>query len=223
MLTLRSALRNCAFIAIAILWSNSVVAQEFELGFYGGFQTAPDSSVSFSDAGGRKKKDFNAGWEGKSFTPPLYWGLRGLRWSEAGWGLGAEFTHAKVDADNETLSKSGFQRLEFTDGLNILTANAFRQWGHADSRLTPYLGAGFGVSIPYVEVDGNGVSERGYQLAGPAVRLVGGMSYALIDGLSLFSEYNGTYSQNSADLGAGATLKTNVITNAINVGISYRF
>ena len=150
-------------------------------------------------------------------------GLRGLRWSEAGWGLGAEFTHAKVDADNETLSKSGFQRLEFTDGLNILTANAFRQWGHADSRLTPYLGAGFGISIPHVEVDGNGVSERGYQLAGPAVRLVGAVSYALIDGLSLFSEYNGTYSQNSADLGAGATLKTNVITNAINVGISYRF
>lgn len=222
MLTLLSALRNCAFIAITILWSNLVVAQELELGVYGGFQTSPHSPTSFVDAGGREK-NFAAGWEGQSFVPPLYWGLRGLLWSETGWGLGAEFTHAKVVADDDTLSKSGFQRLQFTDGINILTANGFRRWGHADIRWAPYLGAGLGISIPHVEVDGNGVSVSEYQLTGPAIRWVGGISYALSNDLSLFSEYNGTYSLNSVDLGAGATLDTKIITNSVNMGISYRF
>jgi len=80
-----------------------------------------------------------------------------------------------------------------------------------------------GISIPHVEVDGNGVSVSEYQLTGPAIRWVGGISYALSNDLSLFSEYNGTYSLNSVDLGAGATLDTKIITNSVNMGISYRF
>lgn len=39
----------------------------------------------------------------------------------------------------------------------------------------------------------------------------------------MVAEYNGTYSQNDVDLGDQAGLKTEVITNAINIGLSLRF
>jgi lipid A oxidase len=47
-------------------------AAEMGVSVYGGFQTAPHSDIEVSDG-----PDFRAGWEGKSFQMPPYYGVRG--------------------------------------------------------------------------------------------------------------------------------------------------
>ncbi|MFN7102872.1 MAG: lipid A oxidase, partial [Pseudorhizobium sp.] len=47
----------------------------FELSAYGGYQTSPHSDIDVSD-----QASFSAGWEGKSFSTPPYWGVRGTYW-----------------------------------------------------------------------------------------------------------------------------------------------
>lgn len=213
--------RTLALAACFVPFAGAAMAQDFDLSIYGGSQSSPHSTATFSN--GASSLDFTAGWEGRSFELPPYYGFRATWWQSSGWGFGLEMTHAKVYADDETLTATGFSRLEFTDGINIVTANALYRWERPDSRWTPYAGGGLGVSIPHVEVVGRGADEIGYQITGPAARLFGGVSYAINDQWSVFTEYNGTYSVNDADLGGGASLETNIITNAVNFGVTYSF
>jgi len=90
-------------------------------------------------------------------------------------------------------------------------------------RFTPYAGAGFGIAVPHVDTLENGNKTYGYQLTGPALRLVAGTSYELTDRWAVFGEYQFTVSQNEADLEGGGTLDTRLISNALNVGVSLRF
>ena len=198
-------------------------AAEFELSIYTGWQTAPHSEVSGSDPGGVGDFDFTAGWEGNSFEAPPYYGFRGTWWRSDTLGFGLEFNHAKVYADAESLEESGFDRLEFTDGLNLVTVNVFRRFPNAPLGLKPYVGGGVGVSIPHVDVQSAGGKTFEYQLTGPAVQWVAGASFPVSERWSVFGEYKGSYSQNKADLASGGTLETNIVTNALNLGVSLNF
>jgi lipid A oxidase len=204
-----------------VLLSALPAAAEVELSFYTGVQSAPHSGVS-GDIGG-VPFDFTAGWEGKSFDMPPYYGLRATWWRTANLGYAFEVNHAKVYADDETRAANGFDRLEFTDGHNLVTLNVFYRWPEATRRFTPYVGAGLGLAIPHVDILVDGQKTYGYQVTGPVVQVVAGASYALNDTWALFGEYKGTYSSNEADLEGGGKLKTDLITNALNIGLSYRF
>lgn len=196
---------------------------EFELSLYSGVQSASDSTVKGNDPGGLGSYDFEASWEGRSEKMPPYWGIRGTWWRSDKFGLGLEFTHAKVYADSQTKQANGFSILEMTDGLNILTVNVTRRWRSDGKRWVPYLSGGLGVSVPHVEVETTGGKTLGYQLTGPAARWTLGIAYSINRRWSLFAEYGGTYSQNKADLDNGGTLETDILTNAANLGISYSF
>lgn len=195
---------------------------EMELSVYTGIQGAPHSGVSGTDPGGVGAFDVNAAWEGKSFSMPPYYGIRATWWQSESLGFGLEFNHAKVYADAATLAATGFSRLEFTDGLNIITLNAFYRWQN-DSKWTPYVGAGVGISVPHVDIESAGGKTFEYQYTGPAAQLVAGVKYDLNDTWALFGEYKGTYSMNEAELASGGTLESNIVTNAINFGVSYSF
>jgi lipid A oxidase len=39
----------------------------------------------------------------------------------------------------------------------------------------------------------------------------------------VFGEYKGSYTQNVVDLDTGGKLKNDVVTNAVNVGLSFKF
>ena len=73
---------------------------EISLEIYGGYQSSPHSVVSgdyetnnFEEP--LKPFKFTAGWHGKSFSMPPYYGVRITNWSEqSGWGL--DFTHSKA-------------------------------------------------------------------------------------------------------------------------------
>lgn len=189
---------------------------EVELSFYTGAQSAPHSIIDDSVLGSGRVK-----WLGKSFEAPPYYGLRATWWTSDTWGFGVEFNHAKVYAANK--AALGYDTLEFTDGLNLITANVFRRFPNA-GRITPYVGAGLGIAVPFVEIARAGESEtEDYQLAGPAAILVIGASYELSDKWSMFAEYKGSYSINKTDVDAGGTLSTNIVTNALDFGLSYSF
>ncbi|WP_245972286.1 outer membrane protein [Rhodovulum iodosum] len=198
-------------------------AAQIELSVYTGYQTAPHSDVSGSDPGGVGDFDFNAEWKGKSFDIPPYYGIRATWWRTERFGLGLEFNHAKVYASDDTLADNGFDRLELTDGHNLVTLNAFYRWPQPDRRWTPYVGGGLGVAIPHADVMTAGGKTFEYQLTGAAVVWIAGLSYELNEEWAIFGEYKGSYSQNDIDLDNGGSMDANIVTNALNIGISYRF
>ena len=53
--------------------------------------------------------------------------------------------------------------------------------------------------------------------------LLAGVSYPISERVSIFGEYQFTYSSNEADLDGGGSLETDIKTNAINVGLSLNF
>lgn len=213
-------------IAAACAGLAAPVAAETELSFYLGWQTSPHSRVSGDYPGSGESFDALIGWEGRSFEMPPYYGVRGVWWRSANIGYGLEFTHTKVYAPEDEREDIGFSDLEFTDGLNIVTANAYRRWPGlwVNGKATPFVGAGLGIAVPHVDIDTTtGIEEYGFQYTGPAARLSAGISYDLNERYAVFGEYQMTFSSNSVDLPENGSLETDIITNAINVGLTYRF
>jgi lipid A oxidase len=215
-------LPRLAALACATLLSAGGAWAETELSLYGGMQLAAPSGVSGSDPASGTFA-FGAEWSGRSFEMPPYWGLRLTRWTGPRWGVAVEVNHAKVYANEGTLAAAGFSRLEFTDGLNLLTANAMHLFPAA-GRLQPYVGAGLGLSVPHVEVTTAAGATFGYQVTGPAVVWIAGASVPLRnERLRVFAEYKGSRSWNKADLDSGGTLEADITTHALNLGLSLRF
>lgn len=213
-----------ALLSSTFLMPMGVQAQSgLELSFYLGVQESPHSRIRGSDNTGAF--NFLSTWEGRSGEAPPYYGLRATWWRTANFGFGAELNHAKVYADNPTLIANGFNNLEFTDGLNIITANAFYRWPGlwANERLTPYVGGGVGIAVPHVDVERGGQKTFEYQYTGPAVMWAAGLSYDINDTWAVFTEYKGTFSQNEAELTGGGTLSTDIVTTAVNFGLTYKF
>ncbi|MEK1900398.1 MAG: lipid A oxidase, partial [Rhizobium sp.] len=50
-----------------------------------------------------------------------------------------------------------------------------------------------------------------------------GVDFRVTDNWSTFVEYKGTYSRVDVPIDSGDRLKTNIVTNAVNVGISYHW
>jgi len=215
-----------AFLAAFGFAAPLAVSAQVELSFMLGSQSSPHSRVTGTDPDNPVSTDldFLAGWEGRSFTAPIYYGVRATWWRDSSFGFGVEMSHGKVYADAETLAANGFDILEFTDGINIFTLNGLYRWPDRWGSFTPYVGGGLGVSVPYVEVQsGGGDPTFEYQLTGPAVRWLAGASYQISESWSVFGEYQGTYSVNTATLDNGGSLSTNIVTNALNVGVSFAF
>ena len=222
---LRQAARALPILMAPLFLGNELRA-EFELSGYIGPQIAHDSNIDGEDPAGVGAFDFTATWEGRSFDTPPHYGIRGTWWRNQRFGWHLDFNHLKVYADDDTLADSGFSRLEFTDGLNTLTAGPIWRWQDAiGPKWTPYAGFGVGLSIPYVEVQTTSTSPftEEYQIAGPAVAWMGGIRYAINDRWAVFGEYKGTYNWIEADLDGGGNLDTEVGTHALNFGVSYTF
>lgn len=198
-------------------------AADMQLSVYGGLQGAPHSKVDVSDG-----TSFTGGWEGKSFASPPYYGGRLTWWlndlGHPNFGVSLDYTHDKVYADRATLAASpGWTHFEFTDGLNLVTANAIYRFQQDGRKWTPYLGAGAGINIPHVEVTRPSGSTFDYELGGLTLQAQAGISYQITDRWSAFAEYKGNYSLVDVPIDGGDTLKTKIITNAVNLGISFQW
>lgn len=219
---MRQLLITLQAACLALLLAGPAVA-EFELSLYSGYQTAPHSRAKGDYPGGGTYNTL-FGWEGRSFELPLYYGVRGTWWLDDRFGWGFEGTHTKVYAPDGARTAAGFDRLELSDGHNIITANALRRWPNQWKGITPYVGGGLGFAMPHVDVEpAGGPRTYGFQVTGPAMRLLAGASMDLSERWAVFGEYQFTWSDNTADLDGGGSLETRIITNALNIGVSYRF
>jgi len=105
----------------------------------------------------------------------------------------------------------------------VLTANVMRRFEN-DSRWTPYVGFGLGIAMPHVEITPpTDIVTFEYQYGGPAAQVQAGVDYALNDKWSLFTEYKMNYVMLNVDMVGGGWLKTNLVVNAVNFGVSRSF
>lgn len=209
-------------LAVAVVMSTNVVhAQHSEFVFYGGIQESPHSTVHHG------ANRFGAGWKGKSLSAPIYYGLRYTQWNPentAGWSL--NFAHTKAYADDKTLGKNGaYRRLELTDGSNPLTVNHLWRLQPLYG-FNPYVGVGAGIAIPYVEIRKESEDKKdkdwGFQYGGPVLRFSAGVSRPINAQWNWFAEYDFHYLMLNVKHNEGR-FKTNLIHNALNIGLGYRF
>ena len=199
-----------------------VYAQSIEVSIYGGLQSSPHSRITGKHSTSGAQYSELVGWEGKSFDAPIYYGIRTTFWRVDKLSYGAEFTHTKAYAPNKALLSAGFDRLEFTDGHNIITLNINKRWELGE--FNTYSLVGLGIAIPHVDaLPSGGLHTFEYQYSGPAVRGAVGLSKKFNDKFSIFTEYQFTASDNKVSLRNGGSLNTKLLTNAINVGVSYNF
>ena len=213
----------CSFFFLSIFLSTqNINAKSIEIGVYGGVQSSPHSRITGKHSTAGAQYSELVGWEGKSFDAPIYYGIRATFWHSNKLSYGAEFTHTKAYAPDSALQSTGFDRLEFTDGHNIITININRRWNLGN--FNSYSLIGLGIALPHVDaLPSGGLRTFEYQYTGPAFRAAVGLSKKLNENFSIFTEYQFTASDNKVSLRNGGTLNTKLLTNAINVGISYKF
>jgi lipid A oxidase len=219
--------RSLLALALAGLCALSLpVAAETQISVFGGANSNLSSDVTLEGTGATDGTQ-SIDWDGGSFDLPPYWGVRGTYWlsSAPNWGFAIDYVHSKAVADRSGAAGGIYDRLEFTDGNNILLFDVLYRFNPLMSgTLVPYAGAGIGVTIPHVEVtltSGNTTYE--YQLTGVAAQVLAGLEYKLNEKWSLFSEARLSYSQINADLAGGGTLETHLWSPQLAIGLSYRF
>lgn len=209
-------------------FSQTPAQAEVQIQVYGGANGTFKSDVSLHRPG-VPTETRSVSWEGKPFEMPPYWGVRGIYWVDSmpGWGVGLEFTHAKSYAKlNGTAAGALYDKLEFTDGNNIFTANLlyrFTPWNFYNVR--PYAGFGIGFTVPHVEVDvvGPGPRTFEYQLAGFAGQGFVGLEMPFGRHWSGFAEVKLSYTHINGNLEDGGHIKTDLWSPHFAVGLAYRF
>lgn len=188
---------------------------------YGGYQVAQTGDVTGEDVDGTDL-DFEVDWDGKSFNAPPYWGVRYAYWRNDDWGGYVDFTHVKLYADDGSMEDAGFGRLEFTDGLNVLTLGMQRRLPTARG-ITPYVGVGVGITYPHVETRSPAATEETfeYQYGGLAAEVRLGASFVVREHWQAFVEYEGNYADLDVDMDGGGSLQTDVFTHAVNFGVGF--
>ena len=207
---------------LSLLLATATNAEQ-SISIYGGIQDTANSDVDITDIDG-SQYEFEADWEGRSFDAPPYYGLRYTNWRNANLGFAIDFVHSKAYASDDTLSSTGYDVLEFTDGINVLSANALYRFDHTGP-ITPYFGAGLGITIPHVEVQTPLMDEPTleYQFGGLAAIGLMGASYAVTDHFSVFAETRFDYIMLDVDFGDEGRLNTDLVNRALNVGVTYTF
>lgn len=211
-------------LAISIFLAGLVlpgqVRAQVELSLYGGAFSTSEGRKSGQDSGGFL---FSANWSGGVMSGQSDYGLRVTWWQNETYGWGLDLSHASFPAANENSADNNLNTLDLSRDLNLFTINAYRRWKAPERTLVPYVGAGLGMTIPDISFDSDDRDASGLQAASPAIQWVAGSSYAVTERVSVFGEYRGNYSMNSADPESGGTLGTSVLTNAFNVGLSLGF
>ncbi len=208
-------------LAAASAFSFAPASAEPAISVFGGGSFSPHAGVDYNLGNGTSGR-VTPKWDAENFEAPPYYGVRATWWIETmpEFGLALDFTHAKAAADPVP---APFSVLEFTDGVNFLTANLLYRY-QTESRFTPYGGIGVGLAIPHVEVTVPGVTSTAeYQVTGVAAQAFIGLDTKIVDNWSVFGEYKAGYAQIDADLNGGGNIDTHVISHQFLLGVTYTF
>lgn len=172
---------------------------EVELSFYGGWSGAPDGGVTLSD------EDVEA--EGQR---AMGYGARAVWWSESDFGVALDYSRLGGEAEGVGVT---------VGDLETLTVGGMYRWEDAIGGVTPYVGAGLGLAMGEAEVVGAGSAD----LSGTAASFVAGASVPITESLSVFGEFEGTYSDLEGELEDGRSVESDGLSNSINLGVSFSF
>ena len=215
--------RILAAAGVAAMCGAAPASAEIVLSFYTGINDSPSSTVNFDFLDGAGPQSTRANWDGESNKMPPYFGWRVTWWMDnhPNWGLAFDNAHTKVAAKP---MPAQFSLLEFTDGINMVTFNVHYRFLNK-SRFTPYVGAGLGFTTPHVEVANVPLTTRTseYQFGGPAAQVLVGVEAEINDRWAVFAELKSGWADIEADLSGGGWLNTEVISNQIALGVSYKF
>ena len=223
------SLRAVALAVAGVCISSVPALAEMQVSVYGGANWNFSSDVKLSGAPGLADDNRSVDWDGASFGMPPYWGVRGTYWlsKSSSWGFAIDYTHQKASADINFGADDTYDRLEFTDGNNLVMFEVLYRFNPMmKGALVPYVGAGAGLTIPHVEVTldpPNSTRTFEYQCCGAAAQILAGLEYKLNGTWSLFTEAKLSYSHVSADLNGGGELETDLWSPAVAVGLTYRF
>jgi hypothetical protein len=182
----------------------------------------------------------NIAYQGESFQPPLYYGLRTGYWFRRHWGVEAELTHLKVFARVEQTARvtgtlNGFaidsqvpinsivQRFSISHGVNLLLANVVFHHGIGRSREPAHprayavLRFGAGTTIPHAESTIQNVVDEHYQVGGPAFQVAASVEARLWERLYWTGEYKFTRSREQVDVNSG-TATTLLVSHHLATG-----
>ena len=194
-------------LLLPLLLVAAPASAEVELSFYGGWSGAPDGDVTLSEVPGAADRDLSL--DG-GFGEGSQVGARVTWWGEGDFGIALDYSRF-----GETDGEAG---LSF-GGLETLTLGGVQRWEDALGGVTPYVGAGLGVAMAEIEVDGAGQVDA----TGPAVNWVAGASVPIGGNWSVFGEYEGTYADVEGEAAGGGTIESDSVTNSINLGVSFSF
>jgi lipid A oxidase len=218
-------LQAIALAVAGVCFCSAPALAEMQFSVYGGANWNFSSDVKLNAQGIVDNRSVD--WDGAAFDFPPYWGVRGTYWlsNTSPWGFAIDYTHQKASADIDFANDAVFDRLEFTDGNNLVIFEVLYRFNPMmNGTLVPYVGAGAGVTIPHVEVTlDSGDRTFEYQCCGPAAQILAGLEYRLDKSWSLFTEAKLSYSHISADLNGGGELETDLWSPAIAIGLTYRF
>jgi hypothetical protein len=203
--------------------SSAAIGRETVLGAFTGVPYTYPSPARIENPGAKAATDFTidpVAWYTNPFKSPIYYGARVAQWFTGGRaGTGVDFIHSKALAPlNDEANFSGtlegaplpprapikdvLSKLEFSHGHNMLLLTGFLRLPSIGARISPYVGAGAGASLPHTEVEyENGSHPRTYEYnyAGPAAQALAGFEIRLSK-LSVFVEYKFTYADYNAPL-----------------------
>lgn len=206
---------------------------------YGGYTVAQNADVILQQPNGTDMVLKDVSWNSEANKMPPYHGFRGTWWLPLNSSLGAmaDLVYVKVVADRDRMvhqsgtrdglrvpemeaASATFRRLEFTDGLNLLSGNIVYRMPFF-GRVIPYFGLGAGLSMPHAEVQRRGGASQktfSFQVAGVAFYVFAGMEFNIAKSGSTFAEYRLSYATNKVKLIDGGMLQTNLWINHFTAG-----
>ena len=227
-MTFKPALLGLSLVLAA---TAPATAQDFYGSIWGGYSQTQDSTFSgaITPPGGTQTidLDFDSG-----FTVG---GAIGRDFGEIGNGVRLrgeiELSYSEGDVDGVNFSGNG-AGAEVNVGGDITTtrlmANALLDF-QTDTRLTPYIGAGVGAAFSDIDVVyGSGVNLNDSS-TDFAAQIIGGASYAINDGTSLFADVRyirdfGVESQRFTGAGGMTGLvEDDIETVQVNFGVRFNF
>lgn len=220
-------------------------AQWAATGYIGVAHTLNSSLTIHQPALGTDIHFSNISYNGESFQPPLYYGVRGGHLFHRRWGAEIEFTHLKVFAnvdqpstvtgtlngvpvDSRMVVNTIVQRFSISHGVNLLLANGvFRQelW-HSNNeepgRMYFSLRLGAGATIPHAESTIQGRIDEHYQVGSTVFQFAGNIEFRVCKRLYWMGEYKFTRTHEEVGVNSGNAV-TLLQSNHIVTGPAVHF
>jgi lipid A oxidase len=194
--------------------------------YIGAAHTRPSTLTINQPAAGNVLTLNDVAYEGRSFSPPIYYGVRASLFPNAStFGMEVEFIHLKTYArtdrearvvgtqhgravDRHARLGEFVEQFSMSHGLNLILVNAVvRRALVLRAAGSPGVGGGApaaaAATLPHPESSIAGEQRDGYELGAPALHAAAGLEYHLSRRFALIGEYKLTRTAQDVEIARG--------------------